>query len=423
MATNLQSVSYGYTDFVNTLVRWQVSNALTAYAGGGQTNALQLYSIINLVSTVATAGDSVMLPPTLPANGLATSRPTDGLIIIIINNGANNMGVYAAPTETINGGTSSTGVTQGPGTVCIYVCDVAGDWRVQTSTLINSGQAAVLSSITASVTPFPITGLAGSTSAGGSITVTGGAGNGAYNGGAVSLTGGASGAGATGAGAAVIVTGGAALSTNGAGGAAQITGGAGAGTGNGGAITITSGAAGATGVAGAVNIAPGAATAGAGAVTTISGGNGAGGTAAGGDVNLVPGTAVSTGTPGKVKINNNAILSLVSIPLTASSATQWGFTAPRAGRLESVSSIFTTASSSGTLQISKDTGTAAVGTGTTLLTGTVALSGSANTVSNGTLIATVASLTFAAGDRISLVIAGTMTSLAGCNVTLGVSWA
>ena len=65
------------------------------------------------------------------------------------------------------------------------------------------------------------------------------------------------------------------------------------------------------------------------------------------------------------------------------------------------------------------------GSGTVLLTGTIDLSSgtgpAANTIVNGVLIATVASLTFAAGDRVSIKIAGTMTALAGAIVSIGLA--
>lgn len=142
-------------------------------------------------------------------------------------------------------------------------------------------------------TTLSVTAKAGSSAVGNPITVTGGAGNGAFAGGAASLTGGASGAGATGAGGAVAVTGGAAASTNGAGGAGSFIGGAGAGTGAGGAITITGGAsgAGATGNGGAL-----AATAGA-ALST----NGTGGAAS-----LVGGVATGNGTGGALTLTSGA---------------------------------------------------------------------------------------------------------------------
>lgn len=279
---------------------------------------------------------------------------------------------------------------------------------------------------------------AGATGNGGAVTMTGGAalstaGNGGAavqtggagaaagtgNGGAAGMTGGASGTGATGTGGAATVTGGAALSTNGAGGAASLIGGLGTGTQAGGAVTITSGAAGATGVAGAVNIAVGAATAGNGSTMTLTAGNGAGGTNAGGNINLVPGTAVSTGAPGSIFVNGDP--DLIPIVLTSIGVlevtTRVVHVCTRAMRLTAFSSVHATASTSGTVTVEKLTGTTAPGSGTALLSGTVSLSGTANTVANGTLIATVASLTFAAGDRVGFVFAGTMTNLVGACCT------
>lgn len=263
-------------------------------------------------------------------------------------------------------------------------------------------------------------GTAGN-AAGGAASMAGGAGQGTAAGGVLTLVGGAGGGGATGNGGAASLTGGASTSTNGTGGAASLVGGLGTGSGAGGAITITSGAAGATGVAGAVNISVGSATAGAGSSVTITAGNGAGGTAAGGQVNLVPGTAVSTGVPGEVQVNGNSGLIFITEALTATDATRTVYVATRAVRFKAVSVVWTTGSTSGTLQIEKCTGTTAPGSGTTLLTGTVTLAGTGNTVGTGTPIATVASLTLAAGDRLGIVIAGTMTNLVGCRITLAVT--
>ena len=123
--------------------------------------------------------------------------------------------------------------------------------------------AAVFTSIDAGDAALPITGQVGSSSVGGTVSVIGGAGNGAFAGGAVSVTGGASGAGATGNGGAASLVGGAAASTNGSGGAVLGTGGVATGTGTGGAVTLTAGAsAGAGGTGGSVNLASGAATGG-----------------------------------------------------------------------------------------------------------------------------------------------------------------
>lgn len=126
-----------------------------------------------------------------------------------------------------------------------------------------------------SATAMTVTAKAGATNTiGNAVAVAGGAGNGAFNGGAASLTGGASGAGATGTGGLSKIVGGAAASTNGSGGAAQVTGGVATGTGTGGAVTLTGGAsAGASGTAGSVSIDAGAATGGTAGTVTIGGTN------------------------------------------------------------------------------------------------------------------------------------------------------
>lgn len=146
---------------------------------------------------------------------------------------------------------------------------------------------------------------------------------------------------------------------------------------------------------------------------TISGGNGAGGTNGGGNVNLVPGTAVSTGTPGEVQVNGNSQLIPINIAFTATDATRRVFIATRPMRIKAVSSEFTTASSSGTWTVEKTPSGTAPGSGTVLLSAVIALSGTANTPANGTVLSTIATITLAAGDSISIVVAGTMTNLVG----------
>lgn len=329
--------------------------------------------------------------------------------------------------------------------------------------------------VTASAATFPITGQVGSSSVGGAMALTGGAGNGAFNGGAITVTGGASGAGATGAGGALTFTGGAAASTNGAGGAGSLIGGAGTGTGAGGAVavtggaggagatgnggaaavtggaatstngvggaitvtgglgtgtqaggavTITSGAAGATGVAGVVSIAVGAATAGNGSALTLTGGNGAGGTNSGGNVNIIPGTAVSTGTPGELTVNSVAGVweanwqqfLAANVPVSGTSYPM--YLATRAMRVKAVKVCCSSTSTQPTVDVTKDTGTTAPGAGTTVLTGAISFSATANTVVSGTLTSTVATLTMAAGDRLSLKWGGTVGSITGAVVNV-----
>lgn len=91
-------------------------------------------------------------------------------------------------------------------------------------------------------------------------------------------------------------------------------------------------------------------------------------------------------------------------------------TAASTYKIAGVTATFGTASTSGTLQVEVATGTQAIGAGTNQLTGTMSLSGTANTPVNGTIIASPNSI--GAGDRINLIFAGTVTNLANASITV-----
>ena len=182
-------------------------------------------------------------------------------------------------------------------------------------------------------------------------------------------------------------------------------------------VTISSGAGGATsGAAGTISITVGSATSAAGSALTLTAGNGAGGTNAGGNLNLIPGTAVSTGTPGEVQINSASgffeacwqQFLATNIPVTATSYPM--FMANRAYRVKAAS-VYASSTATPTVDVIKDTGTTAPGAGSSVLTGVITFSGSANTRVTGTVNATVATTNLAAGDRLSLKWGGTIGSL------------
>jgi hypothetical protein len=102
---------------VMRLVYESATDNITAFAGGGQANAAPLNSEINRVTTVATAGDSVLLPPSKA-----------GLTIFVINGAARPMQVYGFGTDTVDGVATGTGVTQMQGSSTIYSCTTAGAW-------------------------------------------------------------------------------------------------------------------------------------------------------------------------------------------------------------------------------------------------------------------------------------------------------
>lgn len=73
--------------------------------------------------------------------------------------------------------------------------------------------------------------------------------------------------------------------------------------------------------------------------------------------------------------------------------------------------VWGTASSSGTLQLEKLTGTMAVGSGATLLSSAISTSGVANTVTHGTFLASGTARSLLRGDRLALRVGGTLTGL------------
>lgn len=94
-------------------------DGITATAGGGQGAAFQITAEISRITVVATAGDSVKLPPSVP-----------GLDIILINHGANPMQVFGSSGsgDTVDDIAAGTGVSQMPNSCVLYMCTVAGKW-------------------------------------------------------------------------------------------------------------------------------------------------------------------------------------------------------------------------------------------------------------------------------------------------------
>jgi hypothetical protein len=119
---------------------------------------------------------------------------------------------------------------------------------------------------------------------------------------------------------------------------------------------------------------------------------------------------------------------ICSPTLGAASTSQTLFVAPKTSgsranfgtyKVAYVIVSFGTASSSGTMQIEKATSTQAIASGTNVLTGTMSLAGTANTPVEGTLSSNPGTLTMAGGDRLNVILGGTLTSLANCVVTIG----
>lgn len=119
----------------------------------------------------------------------------------------------------------------------------------------------------------------------------------------------------------------------------------------------------------------------------------------------------------------NGIIVPVTIPITvtlnALSVSTAVFVADVAYQVTGIKALWGVAGGAGaTLNIEKLTGTTAPGAGIALLTSNLDLTSAANTVNTGTLTGTVADLQLAAGDRLGCKLAGVLTGLVGCVVTV-----
>lgn len=95
------------------------------------------------------------------------------------------------------------------------------------------------------------------------------------------------------------------------------------------------------------------------------------------------------------------------------------FIATRAMRVISISEIHSVAAGgTSTLQVTKDTGTAAPGAGTDLLSTAFNLNATANTTQTGALVTTAGVVNLAAGNRLAVDFADAIQSSVGVTVTV-----
>ena len=101
-----------------------VAPAITAKAGGGQDATLALSKNLNIVTTVATAADSVTLP-----------SAAAGLRITVVNLGANALAVFPYTSDSINDAAADASVTQDPETSVTYNCYTGVLWQSDNESL------------------------------------------------------------------------------------------------------------------------------------------------------------------------------------------------------------------------------------------------------------------------------------------------
>lgn len=96
-----------------------VQPGLVAHAGGGQALGTPLTAMACFIATVATAGDSLLLPLAVP-----------GMEISVVNQSATATGpnVFPQTGQTVNALAANTAIAVPPQSIMMFYCGVAGSW-------------------------------------------------------------------------------------------------------------------------------------------------------------------------------------------------------------------------------------------------------------------------------------------------------
>lgn len=95
-------------------------DGIVAHAGGGKALATPITGQTARVTTCATPGDSVLLPPAFA-----------GMEILLINHGAQPMSVYGQGTDTIDDVVTANPVSHMQSSTVIYTCPITGLWYTE----------------------------------------------------------------------------------------------------------------------------------------------------------------------------------------------------------------------------------------------------------------------------------------------------
>ncbi len=103
---------------VGQVIYQSAKDAITAHAGGGQANAVALTNVINRITVVTTAGDSVRMP-----------KSAAGMMLFISNaDSTDSCDVFPAVGDNFNGGTTDAAFALANGKRVLAFCAVAGTW-------------------------------------------------------------------------------------------------------------------------------------------------------------------------------------------------------------------------------------------------------------------------------------------------------
>jgi hypothetical protein len=111
-----QDVMFGTS---TNLPLFSYTTGITAHAGGGQASAVLLTTVLNTVTTVTTAADSVKLPV-----GVA------GMFMVVSNfGGGDSMDLYPATGGTIGAGSANAAYAIASGITAFLTCVAANTWQ------------------------------------------------------------------------------------------------------------------------------------------------------------------------------------------------------------------------------------------------------------------------------------------------------
>lgn len=106
------------TGYAGSLPTVSSTNGITATPAGTQGTSVALTTVINRVTTVATIGDAVKLPPAVA-----------GIQMVVTNAAANSMNVFPSAGDAINGAAANAAYAEAGGKTAAFSCAVAGFWH------------------------------------------------------------------------------------------------------------------------------------------------------------------------------------------------------------------------------------------------------------------------------------------------------
>ncbi len=132
--------------------QYSTEDGITATAGGTQAAGYVLLATLNRITTVASAADSLRLPPSKP-----------GLMVVVVNDAASNaLQIYGHTTSTINDVATATGISIPAKTTAVFYCTLAGKWY---ATVAGTAEfnSLILNGATSGTTAVNASAIAGTT--------------------------------------------------------------------------------------------------------------------------------------------------------------------------------------------------------------------------------------------------------------------